>query len=154
MNASEAIQKLIDRSNPQNQSAPEGYVILATRLTGEEKAVIDSWSTQLGCSKTYLVKLGLVLLGQEMSLPSMPSNFLDNSPRSSADRPVTKTNRPSHRIPNGRLMTAAEVAKCLGCHPTTVSRMRRQGTLESVKLGSTYRYNPEVIRKFMGIDQQ
>lgn len=47
------------------------------------------------------------------------------------------------------LLTVEEVAAHLRCSEELVYKLRRQKRLPAVRLGATYRWRPEVVRKFV-----
>ncbi|HKN00969.1 MAG TPA: helix-turn-helix domain-containing protein [Candidatus Binataceae bacterium] len=47
------------------------------------------------------------------------------------------------------IMTTAEVAQYLRIHPSTVYKLLRQRQIPTFKIGSDYRFNRDVIEKWM-----
>ncbi len=62
---------------------------------------------------------------------------------------TTSTDRKNGWLGIEQLLTATEVGRILRCAPTTVSELRRQGDIASIRVGRTYHYAPEDVRAFI-----
>lgn len=47
------------------------------------------------------------------------------------------------------VVTAAEAAQFLGCHPKTVRKLCKTGELHAIKLGSEWRIPAEALEEFL-----
>jgi excisionase family DNA binding protein len=52
--------------------------------------------------------------------------------------------------PKTMIMTAGEVAAYLRCHPTTIYRMLRAGTIPAFKVGYDWRFHRASIDQWIG----
>ena len=50
-----------------------------------------------------------------------------------------------------KLLTARQVAEWLNLHVVTIYEYAREGSLPSIKIGTSVRFEPEVVRAWAGI---
>jgi excisionase family DNA binding protein len=57
--------------------------------------------------------------------------------------------KPRDNASPSRIMTVVEVAKYLSLHPSTIYRIARKGKIPVFKIGTDYRFDRDVIEKWM-----
>lgn len=134
-------RKAIDalRSHRRNAGQRHAFTLNVTPI---EYSILNEWSKLTGCDFEYLCRLALAALGEELELPSLEDEFVPPTEVSPAPEPVDAN--PDQEI----LLTTEQAAESLGCHVSTVCRLRRDNKLKAVVYGPrTFRFQAKEVEK-------